>query len=773
MRTPAVFGVGEAARRARAARALPRRPSAAAAFVAAIAASMALAASCRTVPGGRAGDPSRGPQPGSAAAGGAAPTPVEAYVAAPIVRVGIVVDAPRSVISADSGLVLRESAPVAREVTLPRATLVAVAASGPGSRFRVQIGSLSDPHAAGEFSARVRALVQAETVSRWSDETHTWQVRAGDFRTRDEAVALASRLQELGISGGWVAEEPREPAPGKLRLLETGDEFSAGSIVPARADDTLSADGMPYRGVLEVRPGDAGLIVVDVINLEDYLKGVVPNELSPDSFPELEALKAQAVAARTYVLRNRGQFASHGYDICATPTCQVYRGKATEKALSTQAVDDTRGMIATYQGSLINALYTSTCGGHTETGSNIFEGEDVPYLVGVSCAPEREAWATIHTTAAPRALGDQPELNRDAALLVSLDVLPGKMYASTALTPAPADEELREWVSRLVTSLRRKPCASPVEGPLTRRGAFARHLVSAMCWDDRAQRLLNPDDPEYLLSVEDRAEITDHREVLSVALLMQERILTPFPDNTLRPNATLTRAQAIEMLGRTALVAAPPGLVSAEFRGMSGGGLTVRTDQGGETTHPIDLSVRLFRALDGNRLGTSELDLAEGDKVTFVEQSGRITFLEAQQSLMGASADRSSKYYRWEVRMTPEEVGRAVSRFGEVGHVRDIVPRRFGVSGRVIEASIVGSDGELVLDGLRVRWGLGLRENLFVIDRERDAAGNVTRFVFTGKGWGHGVGLCQVGSFGMAQTGSTFDKILRHYYTGINLRREY
>jgi stage II sporulation protein D len=212
--------------------------------------------------------------------------------------------------------------------------------------------------------------------------------------------------------------------------------------------------------------------------------------------------------------------------------------------------------------------------------------------------------------------------------------------------------------------------------------------------------------------------------------------------------------------------------VSAEFRGMSGGGLTVRTDKG-EASLPIDLAARLFRSLDGARLGTSELDLAEGDKVTFVAQGGRITFLEAKQSLLGASADRSSKYYRWEVRMTPDEVAKAISRYGSVGQVRDIVPKRFGVSGRVIEASVVGSDGELILDGLRVRWGLGLRENLFVIDRERDAAGNVTRFVFTGKGWGHGVGLCQVGSFGMAQAGSTFDRILQHYYTGISLRKEY
>ena len=554
-----MFRVGEAARRARAARALPRRPSAAAAFLAAVAATMALAASCRTVPGPRIGDAGRRPSAGPAAATTTgAPLPVEAYVPAPIVRVGIVVDARRAAVFADSGVTVREVGASPRQVTLPRATFLAVAPLGAGSRFRVQVGSLSDQAAAEAFAARVRELAQAEALVRWSPETRTYQVRVGDLRSREEAVGLSSRLQQLGVSGGWIAEEPREPSPGRLRLVETGDEFSAASVVPAQPDDTLSADGMTYRGVMEVRPGEAGLTLVNVVNLEDYLKGVVPNELSPDAFPQIEALKAQAVAARTYVLRNRGGYSSRGYDICATPSCQVYRGKSTERPLSTQAVDETRGTIASYQGALINALYTSTCGGHTETGSNIFEGSGVPYLVGVSCAPEREAWATIHTTAAPRALGDQPDLNRDAALLVSLDVLPAKMYASTALKPAPTEDELRDWVSRLAVSLKRKPCPAPAEGALTRRGTFLRHLVATMCWEDRAQRLVTPDDAEYLLSVEDRSELTDRQEVVAAALLMQEGILTPFPDNTIRPNAPLTRAQAIEMLGARLSSRRPP-----------------------------------------------------------------------------------------------------------------------------------------------------------------------------------------------------------------------
>ena len=143
--------------------------------------------------------------------------------------------------------------------------------------------------------------------------------------------------------------------------------------------------------------------------------------------------------------------------------------------------------------------------------------------------------------------------------------------------------------------------------------------------------------------------------------------------------------------------------------------------------------------------------------------------VQAEPPLSGVAADRSSRYYTWEVSLRPAQVAAAILRYGSVGAVRDVVPKRIGVSGRVVALDVVGDRGELSLKGLRVRWGLGLRENLFVIDRERDEAGNVVRFVFTGKGWGHGVGLCQVGAYGMALRGKTYEEILRHYYTGIEL----
>jgi stage II sporulation protein D len=216
--------------------------------------------------------------------------------------------------------------------------------------------------------------------------------------------------------------------------------------------------------------------------------------------------------------------------------------------------------------------------------------------------------------------------------------------------------------------------------------------------------------------------------------------------------------------------AGAPGLAQGEFAGLAEGNLSILHGENADS-HPLDPGARLFRNLEGVTAGTTDLTLSVGDRVSYVAPQGRIVFLEVDQTRRGAAADRSSPYFQWEVRLTPEEVARAVGRYGSVGTVRDLVPRRLGVSGRVVELAVQGATGDLVLKGLKVRWALGLRENLFVINRETDAQGAVERFVITGKGWGHGVGLCQVGAFGMALAGSTYEQILKHYYTGVELTR--
>ena len=155
-----------------------------------------------------------------------------------------------------------------------------------------------------------------------------------------------------------------------------------------------------YRGRLElICAGEGKFYVVNSLDVEDYLKGVVPNEM-PVHFG-LEALKAQAVAARNYVLSPRVK-ANPNYDVVDSVASQVYYGANTEKDLSNQAVDETMGIVATYNWDLILALYSSTAGGYTESYENafsdpktkVFPADSKPYLKAV---PDNDNLTPLNT----------------------------------------------------------------------------------------------------------------------------------------------------------------------------------------------------------------------------------------------------------------------------------------------------------------------------------------------------------------------------------------
>jgi len=745
-------------------------------LLAAAAVAWAAAASCRTA--APVTPPATAPAPHLPAKveGQTLPGPeVGRFAPSPSLRVGILTGVPRVSIGADRGVVVWGQSPdgswSGRRVGASRASFVAVpvAGGGPAPRpYAVQVGSFADEGGARAVALRAEETAGLPATVRPGSDATRYSAWVGQFPSRDEAQRLATRLHREGFPGSFVVQESASGPRAGVRLVETGEEMASATIVPAAEDERLAVDASVYRGFIEVRSSETGgLTVVNGVGLQDYLKGVVPNELSPQVFPEIEALKAQAVAARTYAVRNLGQFVAQGYDICATPTCQVYRGFSSESPLSSRAVDETRGKVATYKGQPINALYTSTCGGHTEDGANIFD-EGAPYLVGVACTPERESWAEVRTSLRPRALGDDSDLTRSVALLGALGVVEPRPFEPPFLKGIPTDAEVRAWAARLTSALKRKGCRSASEGSLARRGSFFDHLVGALCWEERALRLISPGDEAYLLRVEDAAHFVGAAERRAAALLISEGVLSPFPDNTLRPGVAITRAQAYVLLARALEKAGPPELRSGKFEALGPEGFAVAIGEE-KVTYRLNPAVRLYRNLDGATAAASEISLSPGDPVKLVEREGRIDYLEIAQTRHGVAADRDSRYYRWEVRQTPEEVGRGVARYGRVGLVRDLEPRKIGVSGRVVELTVRGSEGDLLLRGLKIRWGLGLKENLFVIERERDSKGGVAAFVFTGKGWGHGVGLCQVGAFGMAKAGASFEQILKHYYSGIAL----
>jgi stage II sporulation protein D len=137
----------------------------------------------------------------------------------------------------------------------------------------------------------------------------------------------------------------------------------------------------------------------------------------------------------------------------------------------------------------------------------------------------------------------------------------------------------------------------------------------------------------------------------------------------------------------------------------------------------------------------------------------------------GVADDRSAKVFAWELRQSRREVEEAVDRRVQIGTLRDLEVVRRGTSGRILELKVTGDRGSTVVKGFDVRTLLGLRDSLAVIEIQRDASGGIEAVVFAGKGWGHGVGLCQVGAYGMALRGSTYREILAHYYRGAVIER--
>lgn len=154
----------------------------------------------------------------------------------------------------------------------------------------------------------------------------------------------------------------------------------------------------PYHGYLNATYEDtpAGILVINMVNLEDYVKGVLPGEIGDRTPEEFESVKAQAVAARTYAVWKLSDQNSSG-KLAPTIADQLYTGVDSEKDLLSRGVDDTKGEIMTYKGRPIAAYYHAVCGGHTAPIEEIWpEKHSEPYLVGVS-DDDNCAWAKSYS----------------------------------------------------------------------------------------------------------------------------------------------------------------------------------------------------------------------------------------------------------------------------------------------------------------------------------------------------------------------------------------
>lgn len=192
--------------------------------------------------------------------------------------------------------------------------------------------------------------------------------------------AYASDTIRVGLYYGSTAPDSVVLSYDGVEATIKGSDLT-GEKVYTPKEGTIKVNGKGYRGSIILKKTDKGKItVINEVGIEDYVASVVSKEMSPGF--ELEALKAQAVCARTYALSNINKHAAHGFGVCAGVDCQVYTGADAEHEKTVKAALETKGEVLTYDGNLAETVYSATSGGYTEDAKYVW-GTDIPYLKGV------------------------------------------------------------------------------------------------------------------------------------------------------------------------------------------------------------------------------------------------------------------------------------------------------------------------------------------------------------------------------------------------------
>lgn len=230
----------------------------------------------------------------------------------------------------------------------------------------------------------------------------SFKIWIGQFKNEQSTLDFITQIQNK-VEGQMKVVQPDKrrifiDAYGGQVILafDKGDNVFIGSTNDDVLSSIVQVEKRKYRGYISFnRVGDE-LATINYINLEQYLYGVIPREMSGSW--HMEALKAQAVAARNYALQRLGAHGNEGYDLCDTTHCQVYGGYDSESINSNRAVVDTTNRVLTYNGKLISTFYHSSSGGKTEDSENVWSSV-ISYLRGVddefSLGAPNDSWKLV------------------------------------------------------------------------------------------------------------------------------------------------------------------------------------------------------------------------------------------------------------------------------------------------------------------------------------------------------------------------------------------
>ena len=678
-------------------------------------------------------------------------------IVTPSIRVGLLIDQPEVTFprTADGYYVVTDRGPS----TLRRGFTVRAPLADASVRYAVQMAAISDQTSAQSLADKIRTDTGMRVDMTFDPASGTYKILAGDFASSEAATPARAQLTERGYGRDLlVVRRPSDQAFEK-RFRITDDEGDQHTVSAAMLQifpmtgETLVLDKQPYRTSTRLFINPRGLLnVINELNLEDYLLGVVPAEMGPTIYDEVEALKAQAVAARTYAIRNLRQFESEGYDICPGPACQAYKGFSGEHEMSTRAVRETAGLIATYEGKPIDALYSATCGGETSDVGTMFPGRNEPYLRHSKCV-ELEM-VTLDGRADSGLLTEQ-QLN--ARLFAA--------HSGLAETSSWSARDVASAVKAAMSAAGFREVASSTPASSRRRDVLA-YLDATLGLGTKALTTTLPEDRKYFFAQTGNPEEAPY---VAAAFLVKYGIWPSQFLDRVRLDEAMPREELYALLG--SWLREMNQLRDAEgkvFR-LAGRALTLKS-KGELTSYTLPSNIPVFRRLGDRWQEYATVPVMIGDRATVITGvDKRVAAVVVQANYDGAAFDRTSSFSNWTRSYREEELITAINRRNPIKDLVDIRPVVIDAAKRVAELEVTAEDGrKFTLKGLPVRWSLNVPDNLFVFDKTRDADG-VDRYTFYGKGWGHGTGMCQVGAYGMAFRGWTFDRILRNFYAGIEI----
>jgi stage II sporulation protein D len=285
--------------------------------------------------------------------------------------------------------------------------------------------------------------------------------------------------------------------------------------------------------------------------------------------------------------------------------------------------------------------------------------------------------------------------------------------------------------------------------------------------------LLSDSDVDYQLAFDDAAEIPKERRA-DLAMLMRDGYFRLHADLTLKPSKHFSRAMMLRLIKQIYEKKKwMPTLQSGTTKATVDGRLVLKNGRS-ERQVAIRPDVFLFRQFGDQMYQMKEAALVGGENVKFLtDASGAVWYLEVEPTDQPTVAENMSPFTNWTVSLGAGAVQSRLSRYVRgIGTLYDVNIKQKGYSRRATEIEIIGSNGVKTLKGGKIRSALRLKEQLFVINK-RYSGNAVASYTFTGRGWGHGVGMCQYGAYGMAKMGVKSADIIKHYYTGVEVARAY